>query len=358
MRVLIVNPNIYIYGGAERVIVKLCDYLSKAGIETCLITTSIIPEVKADLPNTRVVISPNVAQSTIGEMRALHGAIKSLEGDFDIINAHNFPANFCCLGTKTPVVWMCNEPGLHINIRLKSLPLRFRLFYRALAPLERFVVRQYVARVVVADSFNAQRVQRLYGVEPAIINYGIDQDFFSETPNENAKETLGFSGKFVVLHVGMLTPFKNQMASLETIDRLRHEIPNVLLLLAGAESGPYKDVLEEYIKRKDLHDCVRFMGHVDRAALRRAYYACDVLLHPIKDQGGWLSIFEAMCAEKPVVTSRDLTAADIVEKNNLGTVTGDYAAAILDIYRTPDKYRKRSEAAKTFVRNNFTWNRF
>src|SRR6476646_7658581 len=152
MRVLIVNPNIYIYGGAERVIVKLCDYLGKAGIQTSLLTTSIIPAVKADLPNTRIVVSPNVAQSTIGEMRALHGAIKSLELDFDVINAHNFPANFCCVRTKRPVVWMCNEPGLHINIRLRSLPLRFRLFYRALVPLERSVVRRYISRVVVADS--------------------------------------------------------------------------------------------------------------------------------------------------------------------------------------------------------------
>src|SRR5438874_10755047 len=105
MRVLIVNPNIYIYGGAERLIVKLCDYLARANVETALVTTSIIPEVKAELPNTRVVVSPNIQQSTIGEMRALHNGVKSLQSDYDVINAHNFPANLCCFGMKRPVAW-------------------------------------------------------------------------------------------------------------------------------------------------------------------------------------------------------------------------------------------------------------
>ncbi len=358
MRVLIVNPNIYIYGGAERVIVKLCDYLANADVQTSLVTTAIIPEVRADLPNTRVVVSPNVAQSTIGEMRALHEGIKSLESDFDIINAHNFPANFCCFRVNRPVVWMCNEPGLHINIRLRSLPLRFRLFYRALVPLERRVVRRYIARVVVADSFNARRVEQLYGVVPAIINYGIDQDFFSTKPFENPKETLGLSGKFVVLHVGMLTPFKNQLASLEAIEGLRKEIPNIMLVLAGASSGSYKDILDTYIKRKNLQDHVHFTGHIDRGELRRAYYASEVLLHPIKDQGGWLSAFEAMCAEKPVIVSEEMTAADIIAKNGIGTVTSDFAEAILDVYRKPEKYRRRSATAKQFVNEHLSWERF
>jgi glycosyltransferase involved in cell wall biosynthesis len=210
----------------------------------------------------------------------------------------------------------------------------------------------------VADSFNAHRVERLYGVEPAIINYGIDQDFFSTKPNENAKDSLGLSGKFVVLHVGMLTPFKNQMASLEAVDRVRNAVPNVLLLLAGANSGPYRDTLDEYIRTKDLHDHVHFTGHIDRKELRRAYYASDVLVHPIKDQGGWLSVFEAMCAETPVVVSEEMTAADIIAKNGIGSVTNDFAEGILDIYRKPERYRERTQVAKQFVQDNLSWERF
>ena len=156
----------------------------------------------------------------------------------------------------------------------------------------------------------------------------------------------------------MLTPFKNQMASLEAVERLRSVIPNLLLLLAGANSGPYKDTLDEYVKAKGLHDHVHFTGHVDRAELRRAYYASDVLVHPIKDQGGWLSIFEAMCAEKPVVVSEEMTAADIISKNGIGTVTNDFAEGILDVYRNAAKYRDRIQTAKRFVQENLSWERF
>src|SRR5262249_42398449 len=130
------------------------------------------------------------------------------------------------------------------------------------------------------------------------------------------------------------------------------------LLLAGANSGSYKDTLDEYIRVKNLHDHVRFTGHIDRTELRRAYYASDVLLHPIKDQGGWLSAFEAMCAEKPVVVSEEMTAADIIAKNGIGTVTNDFAEGILDIYRKPEGYRDRTQAAKRFVQDNLSWERF
>src|SRR5262249_3644790 len=111
-------------------------------------------------------------------------------------------------------------------------------------------------------------------------------------------------------------------------------------------------------QQKSLHDHVRFMGHIDRNELRQAYYASDVFLHPIKDQGGWLSPFEAMCAEKPVIVSKEMTAADIVAKNDLGTVTNDFANAILEIYRNPEDYKERSQAAKQFVWKYLSWDRF
>ena len=116
--------------------------------------------------------------------------------------------------------------------------------------------------------------------------------------------------------------------------------------------------MDEYIRTKNLHDHVHFTGHIGRAELRRAYYASDVLLHPIKDQGGWLSVFEAMCAEKPVVVSEEMTAAAIIAKNGIGTVTNDFAEGILDIYRQPERHRDRTQLAKRFVQNKLTWDRF
>ena len=48
MRVLIVYPRIDLYGGAELLVVRLANYLTRSNIENALLTTNICDEVKND----------------------------------------------------------------------------------------------------------------------------------------------------------------------------------------------------------------------------------------------------------------------------------------------------------------------
>jgi len=183
MRILIVYPKFYIYGGAELVIVRLANYLTKRSIENAILTTAMLPEIEKDLDKTKVIIQKEskIPFNFLGirEMLALHKGIRNNLKDFDVINIHNYPAEISFFPFQKPAVWMCNEPPeivLHINSKQS---LFSKLAKKIILKFDKFVVRHYIKNTIVADEFNAERFKRIYGLKPEIINYGIDYDFFS-----------------------------------------------------------------------------------------------------------------------------------------------------------------------------------
>jgi len=362
MRVLIVYPKFYIYGGAELVVVRLANYLTKKGIENAILTTAMFPEIEKDLEKTKVIIQKEsrIPFNFLGirEMLALHKGIRNNLKDFDLINIHNYPAEILFFPFKKPAVWMCNEPPeivLHINSKQS---LFSRLIKKVILKFDKFVVKHYIKNTIVADEFNAQRFERIYGLKPEIINYGIDYDFFSQGHPKKPQEKYNLKDNFVILQVGMVTPLKNQLESLKAIKKLKDKIPHLKLILAGLAEDKYKLSLEKYIKEEHLEDYVIFTGQISRKEVRDLYHACDVLLHPIKPQGGWLSPFEALCAKKLIIVSPEMSASDIIKNEKIGIVTDNYTEAIMEAYKNADEYVSIRERGKEWVKDNLNWDTF
>ncbi|OFV67073.1 MAG: glycosyl transferase family 1 [Candidatus Syntrophoarchaeum butanivorans] len=368
MHVLIVHPAMYVYGGAEIVIVKLANYLSEKGIKNTLLTTSIIPEIQKDLQGTETIIPKKQPKrgfmtllSHIHEALTLRKYILENINDFDLINVHNFPSELSILSCPKPVVWMCNEPPemyLGSESRYQSVSFLLKIANRFFLMLERFVVRRYIERVVVADEFNARRFERIYGIKPDIINYGVDYEFFSRGDGKSARDRFNLHNDFVLIQVGMLTPLKNQMESIKTVEALKEKIPNLKLVLAGLADGEYAELLRSYVCRKGLDSCVVFTGQLSQDEIRDLYHASDVALFPIKSQGGWLSPFEALSAGLPIVVSTSMTASSIIEREALGIVTDDFTQAVLEIYTEQERYQEMAKAGGEWVYENLSWNRF
>lgn len=363
MRVLIVYPRMDLYGGAELLIVRLANYLTRKDIENALLTTNILSEIERDLIGTHIIKHP--FSPLQGVLRPLNlfktlsllnqGVRKNLR-NFDLINVHNYPAELSIYPYRKPVVWMCNEPP-EVHVKLYDEPkysLR-RYVIQAILALEKHVVRHYVSTVVVADEFNKSRFRMIYGFDPHVINYGIDYHFFAAHPKDNKRKN---ADRFTVLHVGMLTPLKNQLESIKTIEKLKSTIPGIKLILAGFGEGEYLHSLQEFIKAKKLEDHVEITGHISRERLKNLYHTSNVLLHPIKSQGGWLSPFEALCAQTPIIVSSEMTASSLIRKEVLGTVTNDFANAVLDIYQNSAQYEKMAIPRAEWVRDNLSWDSF
>ena len=362
MRVLIVYPKFYIYGGAELVIVRLANYLTKKGIQNAILTTSMLSEIEKDLEETEVIIqeNPKTPFGIFGfkEILALHEGVSNNLNNFDLINVHNYPAELSIFPFRKPTVWMCNEPPeIVLHLSLETSPL-LKLAKRAILKFDKFVVRNYIRNVIVADEFNAKRFEKLYGLKPEIINYGIDYEFFSQGNSERAKKKYSLNNNFIILQVGMLTPFKNQIESIKTIEKLKDKIPHLKLILAGWAEKEYNLKLEKYTREKNLGEYVISTGQLDRGEIRDLYHACDMLLHPIKPQGGWLAPFEALCAKKPIVVSPEMSASEIIKREKIGIVTDNYPEAIIEIYRNMNKYFEIGERGGEWVKTNLSWDVF
>ncbi len=364
MRVLIVHPRMDIYGGAEVLIVRLANYLSRNDIENALLTTNLSAPIEKDLVGTKVFSYPYTRfhgfRAPLNLFRliwVLHNGIRKHLNDFDVINVHNYPAELSVFPFQKPVVWMCNEPPeVHVEFDAERQVTTRRLVIGAILELEKRLVRKHVRDVVVADRFNAERFNELYGISPHIINYGVDYRYFAAYREKNRGRH--DPRHFTVLHVGMLTPQKGQIQSLRAIDALRNRIPDIRLVLAGSGEGEYRMALDEFIRKRNLESIIRFEGHVDRARIRELYHTSDVLLHPIGPQGGWLAPFEAIAAKLPVIVSKEMTASDLIQRESLGVVTDNFVDALLDIYKTRSRYDNRAVKRAEWVRDRLSWDHF
>ncbi|MBF0458838.1 MAG: glycosyltransferase family 4 protein [Nitrospirae bacterium] len=361
MRVLIVQPSMNIYGGAELVIVKLAQYLAEAGIEHALLTTNILPEIEKDLFNTPIFKSPykrskNWQIDLLKDMWLLNIGVRRRAKKYDVINIHSIPAEFSIFPISKPVVWMCHEPP---EVYLSSVSSRHsgpgifaqKVFHAA----DRHIVKRYIKHAVVPDKYNAGRFRETYAITPHVIRYGIDYNFFSAAPDDFYIKR---GGDFIVLHVGTLTEFKNQKESLRCVKMLIKDIPGIRLVLAGHGEGAYVKELKSFVQEEGLQDNVLLTGHVNRNRLRVFYHRADVLLHPIREQGGWMTPFEALATGTPVIVSKDMTSSDIISNEGIGIVTDDYVVALTDLYQNLKKHREIAVAGRLFIRNNLRWDNF
>jgi glycosyltransferase involved in cell wall biosynthesis len=355
-----------LYGGAELVIVELANYLTKRGIENSILTLSMLDEIKKDLKKTELIIPKGVKEEKkglskftnfFGEMLLLRKYVHKYKKAFDVVNVHNFPAEYAVFPSVKNTVWMCNEPPMQLYL-MENLPVRTKILAWTTEKFDKFLVKNFIKYSVVADEFNFKRFVNIYGIKPEIINYGIDYKFFSKGNAERVKKRFDLNRNFTLIHVGTLTPLKNQMESIRVVERLKDKIPNIKLILVGWGEENYEMVLKKYVQKNNLEKNVVFTGHLSRNVIRDLYKACDVALFPIKSQGGWLSPFEALCSSIPVIVSPFITSSGIIKRNDVGVVTGDFAKAVLDVYENRKKYNDMAEKGSKWVEKNLRWDIF
>ncbi|MEW6074794.1 MAG: glycosyltransferase family 4 protein [Candidatus Omnitrophota bacterium] len=371
MKILIVNRFMGIYGGAETVIKEFASCLNTRGIRNLVVTLNISEEVKRLCAGIDIKVPeryfPYAYRSTglisslgiIREIVALRALVKKYYSDFDVINVHNFPANWVAWGLRKPVVWMCNEaPDFYNN---PNLSFFLRALRRIGLACDKFIVNHSIDTICVADELNAHRVKIRYGRESTIIPYGIDHENFVKNDLDVSKirKEFGIPEEcFVLLQVGVISPQKNQLESLKALNVLVGQKINARLLLVGDGGASYKNVLNEYICRNNLSDSVIFTGHFSRSRTMELYMMADLCLFPVKDQGGWLAPFEALSLGKPVIVSETMGASCLIKKHNLGIVESDFSSAVLDFMHNRNKWENIAAGASIWVKSNLTWKRF
>jgi glycosyltransferase involved in cell wall biosynthesis len=308
-----VGPDVT--GGAERYIHYLSKALSDRGHEVILID---LPRDDAlQVPYRRLEIDSNVgwwdrrlAMHVIQSLRFSLLAARALRRLVDqeqvqVVNFHGqFASAFGIRAAKRsgiPSVFTMHNPLWSDDQACRSPLLRalFALEWRAEAAADHVVG--------LSCSVTQNRV-RYFGLDPSrvsIVPVGVD-DFWFRTPfpdkggrsnHENRRSAL-------VLQVGRISPYKNQLALLEALPPiLRRGFDARLVFVGPTGSGDYLKKLRMRAWRAGLGDRVTFAGSVATTTLVSLYARADIVVLPSIRENCPQSLLEAMALGKAVVGS-------------------------------------------------------
>lgn len=225
--------------------------------------------------------------------------------------------------------------------------------FRFVRPFVRYFVRQCSA-VAAISSFTARETQKMGGVAPRIIPYGI-----ALPPRDPAAAV----EPGLILNVGRLVERKGQAYLIEAMAYLAHR-PEAHLIIVG--EGHERPLLEETIRRHGLADRVKLAGRVSDEVLDGLYRRCEVFVLPaIVDSSGDTEMLgmvslEAMRYCKPVVATQVGGVTDIVQDNKTGLLAPQrdvraLAEAIERLLGDPALARRLGDGGYEFARQHFAW---
>jgi glycosyltransferase-like protein len=199
---------------------------------------------------------------------------------------------------------------------------------------ERAIVHPY-AHVCVSAAVAAE-LRTGWGLTATVIPNGVDYDrFATAVPREGL-------GHFV-LAVGGIEPRKGSLDLLDAFALLRHDVPDLRLVIAGGETlFDYRDYRAEWeraAERSGIAPAV--LGAVAHDELPGLVAAADVFAFPSTKEGFGLAAMEALAAGVPVV-ARDLPVLREVFGSTVryGSDPASLAAAMLAAIRADEPDRR------------------
>ena len=148
----------------------------------------------------------------------------------------------------------------------------------------------------------------------------------------NLRDSYGLKHKKVLGYVGRVSLEKNIVETLQYIEKIKHEIPNLAFIIVGI--GDAVPMLKKAVKKLDLEENVIFVGEIENSKLKYYYSLFDVFVTASNFETQGLTYFEAAVCGTPILAKAD-TALDGVfvdEENAL-------------IYHNYDEWVSRLEKA-------------
>ncbi|MGY6519504.1 MAG: glycosyltransferase [Lysobacteraceae bacterium] len=238
------------------------------------------------------------------------------EGAWDLIHVHT-PFRAHQLGvrlsrrTRTPVVetyhTFFEEYVGHYLPWLPEPPLRWGA---------RWASRRMCHEVdhLIVPTGEMAGVLEGYGVRTpsTVLPTGVDLSEFGRGDGAAFRARNGIHpGRRVIVTVSRLAVEKNIAFLLRMLVRLREQVPDILLLIAG--EGPDGPRLRRLVRELGLDEHVRFFGNLDRrTSLLDCYRAGDafVFASPTETQG--LVLIEAMAQGVPIVSTAVMGTATVL----------------------------------------------
>lgn len=245
-------------------------------------------------------------------------------------------------------------------------------------PFERAPLRQGYAllrrmavgaadHVLPVSQFLARRVRHLGATDAQIttVSNATNPDVFYPDPAPSLRSELDAEDRPIVLVAGRMVPKKGFDTALRTLERVRDDVPDVLLLLAG--SGPREFFLKQLARKLNLEAHVRFLGNLPQDQLRRYYTLADVFMMvgrevPNDVEGFGLVYLEANACGTPVVGARTGGVPDAIRDGETGLLVppedpAAAAEALTRLLTTPELAQRLGERGRERIQTEANWDR-
>lgn len=194
---------------------------------------------------------------------------------------------------------------------------------------------------------------------------GIDTDHFAPVDATYLRESLGLTGKRVIVSVGRLVHRKGQDYLIEAMSAIVHEIPQAHLVLVG--EGPYREHLVKLVQKYSLDEYVTFIGRIQYAELPMYICLGDVFAMPSRSRFRGLEVeglgivyLEASACGLPVIAGASGGAPDAVIEGVTGVVVdGEDSAAIavaaINLLNDPERATKMGLEGRDWIVQKWRW---
>lgn len=224
------------------------------------------------------------------------------------------------------------------------------------------------ARVVVNSQFLKTKLQsRLEQLPPVIVLYPGASDYFYDAVPANdlqhLKSSLGLVGKRVLLTVARAVEGKGITHLARLLPQIVERVPDLVWVLVG--NGPKLAMVNDFVQKNRLQNCVRLIGSVPHEQLPYYYQCADafaLLTHPDSEaEEGWGIVFiEAAASGLPVVAGSVGGVEEAVVHNTTGVVIDVYqsaaaVAAIASLLNDAPLAQSLGQAGKQRADAEFRW---
>jgi len=208
---------------------------------------------------------------------------------------------------------------------------------------------------VIVPSRAMLEVLRRYGVRTGmeVVATGLPASRFQEGDGARFRARHDIDPlRPVLVHVGRVAYEKNIDFLLRVLVRVRHAVPDALLVIAG--EGPARGALQRQVRELGLGANVHFTGYLDRdGELLDCYRAGDAFVFASRTETQGLVLLEAMAQGVPVVSTAIGGTRDILDAGRGALVPPDsepaFAQAVLQLLNDAALRRRLGEDARVYA---------
>jgi glycosyltransferase involved in cell wall biosynthesis len=233
-----------------------------------------------------------------------------------------------------------------------------------LRPLGGFVGNLMIRKIMeVSDriTITTESLKNSYNIpknKSEIIPNGVDTNLFKNYPSDQLKQELGINGEFVIGYVGVL----REWVDLKPIfSAIKDTDLKIKLLIVGEEGGFKRN--KELVEKYGISDKVVFTGTVPFHKVPEYISCMDIGLIPFKinaitENALPLKLFEYMACGKPVISTRLNGVMEVVGNKVLYfSNSEELKQRILELYRNEGLRKELGQEGRTFVEQNYSWDR-